>query len=105
MNDIYIQFYEKGRTTYFITKEGTVLSTADRDSDPAQWREIATYNGKGYRRVRLQGKTFKVHRLVAEAFVPNPNNLPYVLHKDGDRENNMWDNLEWSARQSNHPRA
>lgn len=105
MNETYIQFYEKGRTTYFVSQEGAVLSTADRDSDPNTWHEIATYNGKGYRRVRLQGKTFKVHRLVAEAFVPNPDRLPYVLHKDGNRENNHYANLEWSARQSNHPRC
>ena len=102
VNDTYKQFYEKGHTTYFVSQEGTVLSTTDPESSPNTWHEIATYNGKGYRRVRLQGKTFKVHRLVAEAFVPNPDRLPYVLHKDGDRENNRWDNLEWSERQSNH---
>ena len=52
--------------------------------------------------MRLQGKTFKVHRLVAGAFLPNPDNLPYVLHIDGNRENNICTNLEWSAKQSNH---
>ena len=97
------QFYARGHTAYFITKEGTVLSTGNPNSDPQTWHEIATYNGKGYRRVRLQGRTFKVHRVVAEAFVPNPYGLPYVLHKDGDRENNHYGNLEWSSRQSNHP--
>lgn len=102
MDDFYRQFWQKGKTFYFISRYGTVLSTTDLASSPTTWHEIATYNGKGYRRVRLQGKTFKVHRLVAEAFVPNPDHLPYVLHRDGDRENNRWDNLEWSDRQSNH---
>lgn len=102
MRTIYSIFYHIWRTAYLIKEDGTVWSTTDVDSSPETWHCIATYNGKGYRRVRLQGKTFKVHRLVAEAFVPNPDNLPYVLHIDGNRENNHFSNLEWSARQSNH---
>ena len=54
---------------------------------------------KGYRRVSfcINGKIIKkmVHRLVAEAFIPNPTNLPEVNHKDGDKSNNMVLNLEW----------
>lgn len=59
----------------------------------------ATLNGNSYPRVGLQvgGKlTMKmVHRLVAEAFIPNPDNLPIVNHKDEDKTNSMVDNLEW----------
>ena len=58
-----------------------------------------TLNSKGYERVGLHKngrlKTVYVHRLVAEAFVPNPEKLPQVNHKDENKRNNHADNLEW----------
>ena len=60
---------------------------------------------KGYLLVLLysngKGKLVKVHRLVAEAFIPNPNNLPQVNHKDEDKTNNNVDNLEWCTNKYN----
>lgn len=54
---------------------------------------------RGYLMVNLHmisiNKTISVHRLVALAFIPNPNNLPEVNHKDENKENNCVDNLEW----------
>jgi len=59
----------------------------------------------GYMRVTLaKGQLLKVeqtHRLVAKAFIPNPNNLPFVNHIDGDKANNRVENLEWCTRQEN----
>jgi len=43
------------------------------------------------------GVRFHAHRMIAETFLPNPDNLPIVLHKDGNKNNNHVSNLEWSA--------
>ena len=60
---------------------------------------------KGYLRVTLykdgQPKGFQVHRLVAEAFIPNPNNLPEVNHKNEIKDCNKVDNLEWCTSEYN----
>lgn len=56
---------------------------------------------QGYKRVALckSGKHYKkfVHRLVAEAFVPNPNNFPVINHIDENPENNVCTNIEWCS--------
>lgn len=56
-------------------------------------------NSKKYLRIKIMyndySRTEQLHRLVAKEFIPNPNNLPQVNHKDGNKMNNHYTNLEW----------
>lgn len=60
---------------------------------------------RDYKRVSLSinGKPYdkRIHRLVAEAFIPNPDNKPQINHIDGDRGNNHYTNLEWCTNSEN----
>ena len=89
---------------YEISNLGRVKSYAqDRKNG-----KIKTGNPtfKGYRTCALRTergvpKIYPVHRLVAAAFIPNPDNLPQVNHKDEDKANNRADNLEWCTNEYN----
>lgn len=67
---------------------------------------IKTHLTKGYETTHIckDGKHYdvKIHRLVAEAFIDNPNKLPEVNHKDENKLNNAVDNLEWCNSSYNH---
>lgn len=66
-------------------------------------------NSKGYQQVILwkdnKTTTKRVHRYVAELFIPNHNNFPQVNHIDGNKQNNHYSNLEWCTNQYNQLHA
>lgn len=84
---------------YMISDDGQVYSVWAK-----RFMKLET-NWQGYKRVSLfkddKKKHFSVHRLVAEAFIPNPDNLPEVNHKNEDKGNNKVENLEWCDRHYN----
>ena len=69
----------------------------------------STKNSCGYYTIRLRknkkAKQYRISRLIAEAFIPNPENKPYVDHIDTNKENNRADNLRWvsPSENSNNP--
>jgi len=106
-------------TKYFITTGGRLIAK-ERTNDaisikgkpykiyrPAKlmklkiengyWKVTIFYNGKSYARF--------VHRLMCQAFIPNPENKPYVNHKNGIKSDNSLENLEWSTAKENTDHA
>lgn len=67
-------------------------------------RELKHNTSDRYIRVGTSGK-HKLHRLIAETFIPNPDNLPWVNHKDSNKHNNSIDNLEWCTPTENFRHA
>jgi DNA-directed RNA polymerase specialized sigma24 family protein len=100
---------------YIVSNLGRVMST---NKTVNAWNGLKLRKGKvlkqglkrnGYLCVSLSTKnikkTFLVHRLVASAFLENPENKADVNHKDGNKLNNVLSNLEWSTKFENHSHA
>lgn len=89
----------KGYERYAVSTEGAIKRIANGKVLKPQM------TSKGYQVVRLYNddgnKLLKVHRLVANAFIENPNNLPMVNHLDENKTNNHVCNLEWCDNQYN----
>ena len=58
-------------------------------------------SSRGYYQINIGGKSRRTHRLLAIAFIENPNNLETINHIDGNKLNNSLDNLEWMSRSDN----
>lgn len=101
---------------YMVSNKGRIKSLERKIETRNRWGKMERrFPGKiikpsickrtGYYNVVLNnsdgGKTFKVHRLVAIAFVENKNNLPQVNHKDENKINNCVENLEWCTAKYN----
>ncbi|WP_460678109.1 NUMOD4 motif-containing HNH endonuclease [Mucilaginibacter koreensis] len=87
---------------YLISRRGEVRSIIGG----GQGRILCPVdNSYGYKRIALRNnqgtRILRVHRLVAQAFLPNPGNLPMVNHRSGDKSDNSIENLEWATAQTN----
>ena len=104
----YEDYYEVDQFGRVFAKERTIhVTDHDREYDkhlPSRQMKQSVHT-KGYKTVPLTKDgvctTKFVHRIVAEAFIPNPDDLPFVNHIDEDKTNNFVENLEWCTEQYN----
>lgn len=102
-----IEGYEK---SYQINKNGqirTLKNSPKRRKFDLLKPQINKKNGYVYQMLYKNGKQklWRLHRLVAQTFIPNPNNYPQVNHKDGNKQNNCVENLEWCTQEQNMQHA
>lgn len=91
-------FLDGEETRWSVNENGQVRN--DENGKFLKGTILHTYRYINFRWNKKQ-KNKSVHRLVAEAFLPNPNNLPYVHHIDGNRLNNKLENLKWVTAKEN----
>lgn len=88
---------------YIITESGKVYTIYKSKRGIQQQKPRKHSNG--YLRATIHGKDKYIHRLVAECFIDNPDGMTEVNHKDGNKENNSVENLEWCTRSQNNRHA
>lgn len=88
---------------YAVSNKGNLVNRKSGRS----LKQFISKNGYKYVNLSHKGilKTFRVHRLVAFAFLPNKALKPYINHKDGNKQNNNVDNLEWCTAKENDNHA
>ena len=91
---------EETESRYFVSNYGSVISLC-RNKPIILQPFLCGGCGSQYYYVSIGGNDYRINRLVAQAFIPNPENKPIVHHKDHNKLNNHYSNLEWATPQEN----
>ena len=86
---------------YAIYENGKVIDVQKRKIKPASLNNHGYYKITFYNPKTKKNTTKYVHRLVGEAFIPNPQNKPFINHMDSCKTNNHVNNLEWCTNAEN----
>lgn len=94
-----VKFYESTERNYYVNNMGQCRSVSKKTG---VCKILAgTVNSNGYLVIGTGDGVIYVHRIIAESFIPNPDNMPVINHRNGDKRDNSIGNLEWVTQQDN----
>ncbi|PEN68501.1 NUMOD4 domain-containing protein [Bacillus wiedmannii] len=100
MNEQWKQFGQSAKRKYYISPQGNVKSISTVTGVERHLKPLTDKDGYHYVIIKPM-KAYRINRLVAQAYIPNVNNKPFVNHIDLNRINNDVNNLEWVTHREN----
>ena len=92
---VIVECAESKQKLYYISRDGRVYNVGKNNKKVMENKlDLSRY---GYPCIKIVKKTYTIHKLVALAFIPNPNNYKTIRHVDSNKMNNNAENLEWGS--------